>query len=105
MKPTETTQFEQLSAAMRNKHNYKEALDSLTCAANLLSEQSAAIAELCSVTPVRVATKSFIIALSVMELNIELLKRQYIQDIIGECNDTQQHYIDCCCKKYHVPEE
>ena len=105
MKPTETTQFEHLCETMRNMHYYKEALESLTNSAKRLSEQGAALNFFCSDNSLRVSTQSFIIALSVLELNIELFKRKYIQDIIGEYNETQQHYIDCGCKKYHIPEE
>lgn len=105
MTPTETPKFEHLCEKMRNTYHYKEALKSITSSAERLRDQATALNFYCSDNLVRVCTQSFITALSDMELNIELFKRKYIQDIIDEYNETQQYYIDCGCKKYEIPEE
>ena len=104
MKPTETTEFELLCTAMRNKHYYEEALESLSNAAKRLTEQADTMKTLSSKSSIRYATKSFLTDLATLELNIELLKRKYINDIINKYDECQDKVLTDVYKRYDIQE-
>ena len=105
MKPIDKPQFAHLCETMSNLHPYHVAIGSLAKASHKLAIMAKSVAKTTDGTHIRWSPDDLLDAISETEMNIELIKRRYIYDMMDEYEKRQSKNLSELYRQYSIKEE
>lgn len=105
MKTTDTQKFNHLCETIRNMHGYYDALTSLKNSSHFLDEQLESTISIYKHSNIRVADAIMLVAIAKVELNIALVKKRYINDIMEEYEKITQNLAERAYHEYNIKDE
>lgn len=102
MKTTDTLKFNHLCETIRNMHGYYDALISLQNSAHYLDKQLGDLININKHSNIRVASDILLVSIAKVELNIALVKKCYINDIMEEYEKITQNLAERAYQEYNI---
>lgn len=105
MKTTDTPKFNHLCETIRNMHDYYDALTSLKNSAYYLEEHLDGLININRHSNIRVSSTKMLEFIAIVELNIALVKKCYINDIMEEYEKISQDLAERAYQEYNIKDD